>query len=232
MAIPLTSTAGPGDEVDPVTLIPGTDPLPVIAGPVVNALPTAAPRPADVPGPADAWQGDDASGAEAQGPATAAEQVVAALYRAEYRSLVRMATMLVGDTATAEEVVQDCFVGMHSAFWRLRDMDKALNYLRRSVVNRARSVMRRRVVAGRYLPQPEPDMPSAEQGALARLERSAVFSALRTLPVRQREAIVLRFYLDLSEDQVARVMKISRGAVKAHTARGKAALRGRLGEPG
>lgn len=228
MAVPLTSTAGPGGQVDPLIVSPGGDPLPVFPGPA----PDAVPGPAAVSGPANVSGSEDASGAEARGPASAAGQAVAALYRSEYLSLVRMATMLVGDTATAEEVVQDCFVGMHSAFWRLRDIDKALNYLRRSVMNRARSVMRRRVVADRYLPQPGPDMPSAEQGALARLERSAVFSALRTLPVRQREAIVLRFYLDLSEDQVARVMKISRGAVKAHTARGKAALRGLLREPG
>jgi RNA polymerase sigma-70 factor (sigma-E family) len=238
MGVPLTSTAGAGGKVDPLTVLRGTDPLPLIPALASGAHPPVAPGAAEGPGPTDAYGAEDASsaedgsGAEARGLASVADQAVAALYRAEYRSLVRMATMLVGDPATAEEVVQDCFVGMHSAFWRLRDMDKALNYLRRSVVNRARSVMRRRVVAGRYLPRPGPDMPSAEQGALARIERSAVFSALRTLPVRQREAIVLRFYLDLSEDQVAGLMKISRGAVKAHTARGKAALRGLLREPG
>jgi RNA polymerase sigma-70 factor (sigma-E family) len=185
-----------------------------------------------VPVPAQPAQPTDQSGSEVPGPASEVDQMVIGLYRAEYRSLVRMAAMLVGDMATAEEVVQDCFVGMHSAFVRLRDMDKALSYLRRSVVNRARSVMRRRVVADRYMPQPQPDMPSAEYGALALLERSAVLSALRTLPVRQREAIVLRFYLDLSEEQVAFAMNISRGAVKAHTARGKLALRSLLGQFG
>jgi RNA polymerase sigma-70 factor (sigma-E family) len=182
-----------------------------------------------VPGPARVIPLPGSPGPTALGPSSTGDQAVTDLYRTQYRSLVRMAAMLVGDTATAEEVVQDCFVGIHGALWRLREDGKALNYLRRSVVNRSRSVMRRRVVADRYRPQPGPDMPSAEHGALVRLERSAIFSALRTLPTRQREAIVLRFYLDLSEEQVASAMNISRGAVKAHTARGKAALRGLLG---
>lgn len=202
IAIPLTSTAVAPSQTGPVPLVPA---------------------------PAGATQPENASGPEPPGLAPAADQVVTELYRAHYQSLVRMAAMLVGDTATAEEVVQDCFVGMHGAMRRLRETDKARNYLRRSVVNRARSVMRRRVVADRYLPPREQDMPSAEHGALALLERSAVFSALRTLPVRQREAIVLRFYLDLSEEQVAYAMNITRGAVKAHTARGKVALRSLLG---
>jgi RNA polymerase sigma-70 factor (sigma-E family) len=165
------------------------------------------------------------AGPAARHPASAADDAVTTLYAAHYRSLVRMAAMLVSDTGTAEEVVQDCFIGMHRAFWRLRDTDKALHYLRRSVVNRSRSVLRHAAVADRYQPKPEPDMPSAEQGAIARLDRAEVISALRSLPLRQREAIVLRFYLDLSEEQVASAMNITRGAVKAHTARGKAALR-------
>ena len=72
-------------------------------------------------------------------------------------------------------------------------------------------------------------MPSAEQDAITRLERSAVIAALRSLPARQREALVLKFYLELSEEEVAAAMKISSGAVKSHTFRGKAALRTVLG---
>ncbi len=68
-------------------------------------------------------------------------------------------------------------------------------------------------------------MPSAEQGAIAQLERSAVVTALRTLPARQREALVLRYYGDLSEAQIATAMGISRGAVKSHTARAMSSLR-------
>ena len=157
--------------------------------------------------------------------AAEADLAITQMYHAEYRSLVRMAAMLVGDTGTAEEVVQDSFIAMHAAWRRLRDSDKALHYLRRSVVNRSRSVLRHRVVVDKHLPKGEPDMPSAEQSAITRIERSAVVTALLTLPARQREALVLRYYQELSEEEVAAAMKISRGAVKSHTARGKAALR-------
>ena len=145
-----------------------------------------------------------------------------------YRSLVRLAVLLVRDVATAEEVVQDSFIAMHGAWRRLRDTEKALSYLRQSVVNRSRSVLRHRVVVDKNAPKPAPDMPSAEQGALSLLERSAVIAALRTLPLRQREALVLKFYADLSEAQIATAMGISRGAVKSHTARAMTTLRSAL----
>lgn len=158
-----------------------------------------------------------------------ADRAVTALYSTHYRSLVRLAALLLRDVATAEEVVQDSFVAMHGGWRRLRDNDKALSYLRQSVVNRSRSVLRHRVVVDRNAPKPSPDMPSAEQGAIALLERSAVVSALRKLPARQREALVLRYYADLTEAQIATAMGISRGAVKSHTARGISAMRGVLG---
>jgi RNA polymerase sigma-70 factor (sigma-E family) len=155
----------------------------------------------------------------------AAERAVTELYNAHYRSLVRLAVLLVRDVGTAEEVVQESFIAMHSGWRRLRDSEKALSYLRQSVVNRSRSVLRHRVVVDRNAPKPPPDMPSAEHGAIALLERSAVIAALQTLPARQREAVVLRFYADMSEAQIAETMSISRGAVKSHTARAMAALR-------
>ncbi|GAA3755336.1 SigE family RNA polymerase sigma factor [Spinactinospora alkalitolerans] len=154
-----------------------------------------------------------------------ADQAVTQLYAAHYRPLVRLATLLVRDFATAEEVVQDAFVAMHGAWRRLRDPNKALSYLRQSVVNRARSVLRHRAVVEKHAPKALPDAPSAEHGALGELERAAVIEALRTLPTRQREAIVLRYYGDFSEAQIADAMGISRGAVKSHTARGISALR-------
>jgi len=154
-----------------------------------------------------------------------ADRAVTELYATHYRSLVRLAALLVRDIATAEEVVQDSFVAMHGGWRRLRDSEKALSYLRQSVVNRSRSVLRHRVVVDRNAPKPPPDMPSAEHGAIALLERSAVIAALRTLPARQREALVLRFYADMSEAQIADAMQISKGAVKSHTARAMATLR-------
>ena len=157
-----------------------------------------------------------------------ADRAVVELYSQHYRSLVRLAALLVRDTQTAEEVVQDSFVAMHEGWQRLRDTEKALAYLRQAVVNRSRSVLRHRTVVDKNLQKAPPDMPSAEHGALVLLERSAVVAALRDLPDRQREAIVLRYYADLSEAEIATAMGISRGAVKSHTSRGMAALRAAL----
>ena len=154
-----------------------------------------------------------------------AARAVTAIYTTHYRSLVRLAVLLVRDVATAEEVVQDSFIAMQASWRKLRDTEKALSYLRQSVVNRSRSVLRHRVVVDRNAPMPPPWAPSAEQGAITELERSAVVSALRRLPLRQREALVLRYYLDLSEAQIASAMGISRGAVKSHASRGLAVLR-------
>jgi RNA polymerase sigma-70 factor (sigma-E family) len=157
-----------------------------------------------------------------------ADLAVMELYAQHYRALVRLAAMLVRDMPTAEEVVQDAFVAMHDGWHRLKATEKALAYLRQAVVNRSRSVLRHRMVVEKNLQGAPPDMPSAEHGAFVLLERSAVIAALRDLPARQREAIVLRYYADLSEAEIAAAMGISRGAVKSHTARGMAALRAAL----
>jgi RNA polymerase sigma-70 factor (sigma-E family) len=154
-----------------------------------------------------------------------ADRVVTEIYHGEYKSLVRLAVLLVHDVPTAEEVVQDAFEAMHTAWRRLRDSEKALSYLRQAVVNRSRSVLRHRTVVDKNAPKPAPDEPSAEHAAMALIERSAVIEALRTLPDRQREAIVLRYYADLSEADIAATMGISKGAVKSHTARAMAALK-------
>jgi RNA polymerase sigma-70 factor (sigma-E family) len=154
-----------------------------------------------------------------------ADDAVTALYAAHYGSLVRLAALLAGgDRAIAEEVVQDSFVAMHSVWRQLGNSDRAVPYLLRAVVNRSRSVRRHRVVVDRDAPMPPPDMPSAEQGAVALLERSAVVAALRALSPRQREALVLRYYGDLSEAQIASTMQVSTGAVQGHLARGMSAL--------
>ena len=157
-----------------------------------------------------------------------ADWAITELYSLHYRTLVRLAALLVRDVPTAEDVVQDSFVAMHHSWHRLRDAESALAYLRHAVLNRSRSVLRHRAVVDKHPPNPPPDMPSAEYGALVRLEQSAVVEALRRLPGRQREAIMLRYYADFSEAEVAAAMGISRGAVKSHTARAMAALRADL----
>ena len=159
------------------------------------------------------------------GAAWTAEAYFTELYTLHYRRLVRAAWMLVRDLPTAEEVVQDAFVSMNDAWQRLRDAENALAYMRQVVVNRSRSVLRHQMVVEKHLEAAPPDMPSAEYGALISLQRDAVVAALRRLTARQREAIVLRYYADLSEAEIADAMGISRGAVKSHTARGMAALR-------
>jgi len=161
-------------------------------------------------------------------PEPDADQAITAIYGSEYRSLVRLTVVLVGDVGAAEEIVQDSFVAMRGAWRRLQDRDKALSYLRQSVVARSRS-SRRRAAAGPPAPAGAPRLSDAgrqETGRqeTAQLARSAVISALRSLPPRQREALVLQFYLDLSEGQAASAMGVSRDAVARHTTRAMAAL--------
>ncbi len=152
------------------------------------------------------------------------------LYAAHYRGLVRLAAYLTGDRDAAEEVVQDAYVKVLGRWGGLRDVSKGEAYLRQAVVNLSRSRVRHRGVVERRAPAALPDAASAESGALSRLERSAVVAALADLPRRQREALVLRYYADLSEAQTAHAMGISAGAVKTHTSRGMAALRHLLEE--
>jgi RNA polymerase sigma-70 factor (sigma-E family) len=157
-----------------------------------------------------------------------ASDIVTEIYTLHYNQLVRLAVMLVHDVQTAEEVVQDAFEAMHLAWRRVRETEKALSYLRQAIVNRSRSVLRHRKVVEMHPPKPAPDEQSAEHAALTLIERSAVTSALRLLPARQREAVVLRYYGDFSEADIAKAMGISRGAVKSHTARAMAALKSTL----
>ncbi len=154
-----------------------------------------------------------------------ADAAVEELYAAHYRRLVRLAVLLVRDVETAEEVVQDSFVAMHGRWRRLRDPDKGLAYLRQTVVNRSRSVLRHRAVEARHQPLPAPDVSGADEATLTAERRALVLDALRELPERQREVIALRYYLDLSEVQIAEALGISRGAVKSHASRGAASLR-------
>src|SRR3954468_14154923 len=154
-----------------------------------------------------------------------ADDAVTTLYTAHYRSLVRLSAPLLGDATVAEEVVQDAFVAMHGKWGRLREPEKAAAYLRQAVVNRSRSALRRRGVEERHLQVSNETGPSAEHSAIHTLERDAVMAALRSLPQRQREVLVLRYYADLSEADIAGALGISQGAVKSHASRGIAALR-------
>jgi RNA polymerase sigma-70 factor (sigma-E family) len=160
-----------------------------------------------------------------------ADSALEQLYVAHWRGLVRLAVLLLRDQGAAEEVVQDSFVQMHLRWRSLRDPDKALAYLRQSVVNRSRSALRHRGVVERYVAAQPPVLSPAEAAdtpALVHDRRDAVLDALRALPTRQREVLVLRHYLELSETEIADTLGISRGSVKAHASRGTAALRALL----
>ncbi|MEO5711201.1 MAG: SigE family RNA polymerase sigma factor [Nocardioidaceae bacterium] len=154
-----------------------------------------------------------------------ADTAVEQLYATHYVRLVRLSVLLVRDPETAEEVVQDSFVAMHGIWRSLREPEKGLAYLRQTVVNRSRSVLRRRGVQARYVPPAGRDVPGVDEDAIVSERRSAVLDAMRGLPDRQREVLALRYYLDLSEADIASTLGISRGSVKTHASRGVAALR-------
>lgn len=147
---------------------------------------------------------------------------VTTLYEMHYRSLVRLAALLVSDTATAEDIVQESFAAVQARWRSLPDADAALCYLRRSVIRRSRSAPQLQL-AGDL-----PDLPGGGPEASLSLQGSAVVSALRALPVRQREVLVLRYFVDLPEAEIASATGISPAAVRSHAARGMSSLRADL----
>jgi RNA polymerase sigma-70 factor (sigma-E family) len=155
---------------------------------------------------------------------------VHALYTAHWRYLVRLAALLVDDVASAEDVVQDAFVALHRKADGLRDPDAALAYLRTSVMNLSRSVLRRRQVARKHLRVAEPEATApADSDLLLQDEHRAALAAVRRLPRHQREVLVLRYWSGLSEREIAQTLGISPGSVKSAASRGLATLQRVLG---
>jgi RNA polymerase sigma-70 factor (sigma-E family) len=148
---------------------------------------------------------------------------VTELFQAHATGLVRLAMLMLGDQSSAEDVVQDAFLGLYRRWGALRDRDRAVAYVRSSVLNGCRDALRRK---SRKVPAAllEPNAASAEAHVLLAEEHREVLAALRRLPDRQREAVILRHCLGLPEDEVAQVMKVSRGTVKSAAHRGLAAL--------
>ncbi|MFH7595361.1 SigE family RNA polymerase sigma factor [Streptomyces racemochromogenes] len=200
------------------------------APPVGPAPGTRVPSPRDGAEPAGnaTPAGAVAADAAADAPPVVAGTTVDHLtetYQAHYRSLLGLAALLLDDTASCEDVVQEAFIRVHSARNRVRDRDKTLAYLRQTVVNLSRSALRRRILGLKLLSKPMPDMASAEEGAYDQLERDDLIKAMRGLQRRQREVLVLRYFADMTEAQVAETLGISLGSVKAYGSRGIAALR-------
>ena len=171
-----------------------------------------------------------APGSPGDGPLDATSAVTA-LYSQQYARLVRLAWLLTRDQGRAEELVQDAFVDLHQRWARLQEPAAAVAYLRQSVLNRSRSALRHvRVVRAHDARAVLTDVASAETAALAGLQSEAVLHHLLGLPVRQREVLVLRYYGQLSEAEIASALGISTGSVKTHSSRALRALRPVLGE--
>jgi RNA polymerase sigma factor (sigma-70 family) len=175
-----------------------------------------------------------------------AAEAVTALYEEHALGLVRLAVVMLGDRPAAEDVVQEAFCGLYRRWHGLSDPAKALAYVRSSVINGCRSALRRRVrqpsladfgdsggfggpggpggLGGFGGADRRGESDSAESEALLGEEHRQVLLAIRRLPARQREALVLRYYLDLDEGEIATSMRVSRGTVKSTTSRALTAL--------
>ncbi|MFG2465030.1 SigE family RNA polymerase sigma factor [Streptomyces canus] len=160
-----------------------------------------------------------------------AADVLSNVYRAHYRSLLGLSALLLDDTASCEDVVQEAFIRAHSAAKRTRDPERVLAYLRQTVVNLSRSALRRRILGLKLLSKPMPDMASAEEGAYDQLERDSLIRAMKSLQRRQREVLVLTYFVDMTDAQIAETLGISLGAVKAYRSRGIASLRVAMESP-
>lgn len=167
--------------------------------------------------------------ADADGVSNAVRAAVTAVYETHALGLTRLAHVMLGDRAAAEDVVQEAFCGLYRRWDRLAGPDKALAYVRSSVLNGCRSTLRHKLrsdIGGMN----QPPATSAESDALAGEERRQVMRSLRRLPDRQPEVLVLRFYLELSDAEIARQMGIRQSTVRSTTSRALAALARALGE--
>jgi RNA polymerase sigma factor (sigma-70 family) len=165
-----------------------------------------------------------ASGSQGEPPLSAdrAGQLVTSLYQSHRLTLVSTAVMLVGDRPTAEDIVQDAFAGLYRALPRLKDPDKALGYVRTSVINGCRMVHRARTRAFRLhnrFAADEPPVWSAESAVLAREESRLALQAVARLHGRAREVLALRYLLELSDGEIAEALGVSKATVSSTASR-------------
>lgn len=156
---------------------------------------------------------------------------VAALFDRHYAPLCRLAYVILGDAQMAEEIVMDALLKTYKGWGRIRDLDRSDAYLKRAVVNLCRSKIRRKMVENRVnevthhrdaLKTPSWDPERHETSRL-------VWAAVKTLPERQRAAVVLRYFEDLPEAQIAEVLECSVGTVKSQLSKARAKLEKQLG---
>jgi RNA polymerase sigma-70 factor (sigma-E family) len=162
-------------------------------------------------------------------PKPDARAEVVALYQDSYRELVRLGALLTGSVHAAEDLVHEAFVKLYERWDRLDDQARAGGYVRVTLVNLARGRHRRHLVAVRHQEAPPVPGASAEDSALDRVAGRDVVAALQQLPDRQRECLVLRHYLRMTEGEIASTLDIGVGSVRTHLSRGRAALERSLG---
>jgi RNA polymerase sigma-70 factor (sigma-E family) len=160
-----------------------------------------------------------------------ADALVAALFQLEGQRLVALARFFTDDRTAAEDLVQEAFIRLARNAYRIREPEKAAAYLRSIVVNLARDHNRRGLVSLRHRPPAAPDEPSAEDTSVRQESRREVVAALRSLPHRQRECLALRYYLELSVDDIADALGVSPNSVKTHLKRGLRGLAAALEDP-
>jgi RNA polymerase sigma-70 factor (sigma-E family) len=154
---------------------------------------------------------------------------VRALYEERHVELVRFATFILGDVHAAEDACQEAFMRVYDAWDRLEDPERAVAYLRATVVNLSRGRHRRRLVAERHQPLRLVPVASAEDDAMGRVGRSAVLDAVSALPSRQRACVVMRHWLRMTEGEIAATLDVSVGSVRTHNKRGLQTLERKLG---
>ncbi|MBM7786277.1 RNA polymerase sigma factor [Tenggerimyces flavus] len=157
-------------------------------------------------------------------PETDRDEAVAQLYETHWLGMVRLAGLMLGDRPSAEDVVQDSFAELYRRWDKVRDRSKVVTYLRSTVLNRSRNVIRRRQLALRRKPLYEPPVWSAESEAVLGEDRREVLVALNKLPARRREVLILRYFVDLSDAQIAQTLGIAEGTVRSAAHHGLATL--------
>lgn len=157
-----------------------------------------------------------------------ADEAIAALFLEHARSLVRLARFFADDRNAAEDLVQEAFLRLRRSFHRIETPDRAAAYLRSIVLNLARDHNRRGLMSLRHRMPEEESRLSAEDRIVMREDQQQVIDAVQALPRRQRDCLVLRYYMDLSIPDIATTLRISENSVKTHLRRGMAVLESRL----
>lgn len=151
--------------------------------------------------------------------ASSKKRAVEVLFESHYDPMCRLAFVILGDAWLAEEIVMEAMLKTFSGWGRLREPDRADVYLRRAVINLCRSRIRRAILERKAPPVTERTHPQSDLH-----ERDEILTAVRALPERQRACVVLRYYEDLSESQIAEILDCSTGTVKSQLHKARAHL--------